>query len=54
MELSTVAWFLSSYSTPISFSERFVSERIRYIDTCRAMAVLRDLFCPRRSSSRRE
>ena len=33
MELSTVAWFLSSYSVPMSLSDRFVSERMRYMDT---------------------
>ena len=39
MELRTVAWFLSSYSAPMSFRERFVKERIRYMETCLAMAV---------------
>ena len=33
MELRTVAWFLASYSAPISFKERFVSERMSYIET---------------------
>ena len=32
MEESTVEWFLSPYSAPISLSGRLVSVRIRYMD----------------------
>ena len=54
IEESTVEWFLSSYSAPISLSGRLVSVRMRYMDIWRAVAVFLLRFWPRRSSSFKE
>ena len=46
MELSTVEWFLPSYMLPMSTSERFVRLRMRYMETCRALATFFERLCP--------
>ena len=53
MELSAVVWFRPS-SFPMSFRERLVSCRMRYMEICLAMAVFLERLFPFRSSDLRD